>query len=294
MTAPARVDKQWKDKGLTGYSTEAILGTLGHYGVALDEAAFKAAASSRFPLEIALDWKPKWKGTGQFAPFPYAAANELSNRLLPEQPTPMKIVHIVLDLIANALKLVAGKEDANLPGAFVNWDEVVPRLPAKGERRDAFLRELVTFLESWAQTFNELPERLAKAGKKDEALRFALVHEVLFTDREGCMTALVRAQSGEREAAVADLRQWAEESARDVFARYSALDALFQLEEFETTKGLGLVVFDAAAKEEKWGLADSIAHLLGHVAQKIGGDATFMREVRNRLDRAHAHTGGHH
>ena len=172
----ARVDKQWKDKGMTGYSTEAILGTLGHYGITLDEAGFKATASSKFPLELAIEWKPKWKGTGQFASYPYAAANELFNRLLPDEPTPMKTAHAILDLIANGLKTVAAKEDANLPGAFKHWDDVVPRLPAKGDRRDSFLRELVTFLESWAQTFNELPERLAKAGKKDEALRFALVH----------------------------------------------------------------------------------------------------------------------
>lgn len=290
----ARVDKQWKDKGLTGYSTEAILGTLGHYGIALDEAAFKSQAASKFPLELAIDWKPKWKGTGQFQTFPYAAANELSGRLLPDQPTPMKTAHQILDLIANGLKFAAGRDDAKLGDSFKNWDEMVPKLPPKGDRRDAFLRELVTFLESWAQTFNELPERLAKMGKKDEALKFALVHEVLFTDREGCMTALVRAHTGEREAAVGDLKKWTEDTGRDVFARYSALDALFQLEEFESAKTLGLAVFDEAAKEQKWGLADSIAHLLGHIVQKVGGDQAYMREVRNRLDRAHQHTGGHH
>lgn len=290
----ARVDKQWKDKGLAGYSTEAILGTLGHYGVTLDEAGFKATAADKFPLELAIEWKPKWKGTGQFAAYPYAAANELFGRLLPEKPAPMKTAHIVLDLIANALKLVSAREDANLDGAFKNWDALVPTLPPQGDRRDAFLREFVTFIESWAQTFNELPERLAKVGKKDEALRFARVHEVLFTDREGCMTALVRAQTGEREAAVGDLKTWTADAARDVFARYSALDALFQLEEFEAVKSLGLAVFDAAAEQKKWGLADSIAHLLGHLLQKVGGDAAYMREVRTRLDRAHQHTGGPH
>lgn len=93
---------------------------------------------------------------------------------------------------------------------------------------------------------------------------------------------------------MADLKKWAEDATRDVFARYSALDALFQLEEFEHAKSLGIAVFDEAAKEAKWGLADSIAHLLGHIVQKIGGDAAFVREVRNRLDRAHQHTGGHH
>lgn len=35
-----RVDKSWKDKGLGAFSTQAILGTLAHYGVALDEGGF--------------------------------------------------------------------------------------------------------------------------------------------------------------------------------------------------------------------------------------------------------------
>lgn len=290
----ARVEKQWKEKGLSSYPIEAIFGTLGHYGIQLDEAGFKAAAADRFPLELAVDWQPKWKGTGQFGPFPYAAANELFSRLLPQQPTPMKTAHVVLELIAHALKRLAGHDDASLQEAFQHWDELVPLLPPDGDRRDAFLRELVGFLESWTQTFNELPERLAKAGKKEEAMRFASVHEVLFTSRQGCMRALVRAHSGEREAAVADLKAWAQEPTRDVFARHSALDGLYQLEEFEAAKASGLGVFDEAAVQGKWGLADSIAHLLGHLVQKVGGDAEFGAQVRSRLERAHAHTGEHH
>jgi len=270
MTAP-RVDKQWKDKGLTGYATEEILGTLGHYGVTLDEASFKATAARKFPLELAIDWKPKWKGTGQFAAFPYAAAIELFNRLLPELPAPMKTAQLVLELLANGFKFLAGREDANLTEAFKNWDELVPRLPAKGDRYDAFLDELVTFRESWVQTFNDLPQKLALAGKKDEALRFALVYEVLFTNHEGCMTALVRAQSGEREGAVADLKKWGEDTTRNVFARNSALDALFELEEFEAVKPLGIALFDTAAQEENWGLADSIAHLLSQRLRLTSG-----------------------
>jgi hypothetical protein len=108
------------------------------------------------------------------------------------------------------------------------------------------------------------------------------------------MTALVRAQTGDRDAAVGDLTKWVGDAARDIYARYSALDALFQLEEFNQVKSLGLAVFDAAAEQAKWGLADSIAHLLGHLVQKVGADAAYMREVRTRLDRAHSHTGGHH
>ena len=125
-------------------------------------------------------------------------------------------------------------------------------------------------------------------------MRFALVHEVLFTSSQGCMSALVRAHCGEREAAVADLKAWAQEASRDVFARHSALDGLYQLEEFEAANVLGLGVFDEAAEQGKWGLADSVAHLLGHLVQKIGGDGEFRAQVRSRLERANAHTGGHH
>ncbi len=284
----ARVDKHWKDKGLPSYETEAILGTLQHYGVAVEEAALKATQGEKFPFELALEWRRDWKGTGQFAAFPYAAANELFGRLFPEKASPMGTAHVVLEVIANGLKVLSGQADANLPEAMGRWSELAAKLPAPGERRDIFLSELVSFLESWAQTFNELPERLAKAGKKDEALQVASLHETLFIEREGAMTAVVRAASGEKEAAVAELVGWAGE------AGYHALDALFQLGELEQVKTLGIALFDAAAEEQKWGLADSIAHLLGHLVQKVGGDQAFIMGVRERLERAHAHTGHHH
>jgi len=44
-----RVDKQWQSKGLASYPTGAILGTLAHYGIGIDEAAFTQDASKRFP-----------------------------------------------------------------------------------------------------------------------------------------------------------------------------------------------------------------------------------------------------
>jgi hypothetical protein len=90
------------------------------------------------------------------------------------------------------------------------------------------------------------------------------------------------------------LANWAKDGGRDVFARYSALDALYQLEAYEGIRANGLAIFDEAAAKGKWGLADAVAHLLGHLTQKTEVDATFVREVRTRLDRAHAHTGHHH
>jgi hypothetical protein len=87
-----RVDKKWADKGLTGYSNEAILGTLQHYGVSCDEAAFRAQAEQAYPLGIAMGWMEKWKGTGQFARFPPAAAEMLWRRWLPDRPTPGEFI----------------------------------------------------------------------------------------------------------------------------------------------------------------------------------------------------------
>ncbi|MEW5743657.1 MAG: hypothetical protein AB1938_32395 [Myxococcota bacterium] len=288
-----RVDKQWKDKGLSRYSTEAILGTLGHYGVALDEVGFKAAAATRFPMELAMEWKPRWKGTGQFAAFPYAAATELYARLLPDALPPSRAAQGLLEVIGAGARSLDGKE-ADLPGALSAMEELLPRLPPPGERRDVFLGEFVGYIEAWAKPFNELPTRLAAAGRRDEALRVAKINEALFLDREGCVTALVRAATGERDTVVAELKARVGDAAKDVYARYSALDALFTLGEHDLVKQQGLLVFDAAAAAQKWGLADTIAHLLGHLVQQVGADGAYVREVQARLELAHHHGGGHH
>ncbi len=288
-----RVEKQWKDKGLAAYSTSAIIGTLNHYGVKLDEPALKAAAADRSPLELAGEWGRTWKGTGQFAAFPYAAANELIARLFPERPTPMRVAQNLLELIAQGLRVASG-QPGDLGPAYATFEKFVPNLPAVGERRDAFLQELVSFIESWARPFNELPTQLAKAGKKEDALRFATVQETLFTDREGCVKALVRAETGEREAAITELDAWAADTSREVFKRYSALDALYQLQAWGGIKAAGLSVFDVAAAQEKWTLADSVAHLLAHMVQASGADKTYAQQVEQRLELAHRHSGGHH
>ena len=83
-----RVDKKWQAKGIEGYSTDAILGTLGHYGVTVTEGAFKELAATKYPMMIAAEWAPKWKGTGQFSSFLPIAIGALWARWLPEQLTP--------------------------------------------------------------------------------------------------------------------------------------------------------------------------------------------------------------
>lgn len=286
-----RVDKQWKEKGLSQYSTPAILGTLKHYGVAVDEAGLKAAGD-RYPLELAQSWKPSWKGTGQFALFPYAAADELLRRLFPERATPMQLANALVKLMGEALKVLEGSAQ-DLGAALPDVLKLQASLPAPGERRDVFNSELIGFLDTWGSTFNDLPKRLAKAGKREAALQFGQAQEAIFTERAGVMSALVEAICGDRAAAVKDLVGRAIEDGRDLYGRYSALDALVQLEELDVVKHAGLKLFDDVEKAQAWALADSIAHLLAHVADQ-DADRPFRLEVRKRLERAHAHTGHGH
>lgn len=289
----ARVDKSWKDKGLKSFSLEAILGTLTHYGVPLDEAGFKAAAAEKEPLDLAMDWNKTWKGTGQFVQFPFAAVNELFMRLFPDRVTPQKIAIALMEVMSHALGVSQGREDAKLEEAFSKMDPLVSQLPPKGDRRDSFLSELVTYIEPVAKNFNNLPVALAQNGKKGEALRLAKLTEQLFEDREGTVTAVVRALTGEREGAIVDLAGWAADANRELYARYYALDSLYQLDAFAAIQQQGLAVFDAAAEAKKWQLADTIAHMLAHLTQKTETSADFIQQVQARLNRAHAQTGGH-
>jgi hypothetical protein len=129
-----RVDKQWKTKGLSGYSTGAILGTLNHYGVTVTEAAFKTMAEQQYPLQIAGEWKLTWKGTGPFGPFPYAAADELMRRLFPDRVTPAHLAEKIVFVLGKASELITGKQ-ADVEGALAEVEKLVGTLPPPGETR---------------------------------------------------------------------------------------------------------------------------------------------------------------
>jgi hypothetical protein len=279
-----RVDKKWKEEGLTKYSISAIVGTLKHYGAQVEEAAFGEFAKDKSPLEIAMTWRQNWKGTGPWAPFPYAAANELIAKVFPDRVTPMKAAEVVMACIVTGTNVANGKvNDFNIE--LTAFEKMAAQLPTEEKARTSFLGEMVGLIEGAAQAFNELAS---------EAKRMAAAHELLFPDRKGMVMAVVRAHLGERDAAVSDLKTWAGEASRDAYARYSALDSLYQLTAFQEISAVGLSVFDAAAQENEWGLADSIAHLLAHVVKRGGADAAFAKEVQRRLNLAHEKTGGHH
>lgn len=292
-----RVDKQWKTKGLGGYSTPAILGTLNHYGVTIDEASFKGLADSKYPLQIAGDWKLTWKGTGPFGPFPYAAADELMRRLFPERVTPAHLAEKIVGLLSKASELLTGKSDAVIDGALDEVEKLVATLPAAGESRTLFTSELVTFLDRFANAFEQLPSALQRANHGALATRAALLQESIFLDRAGVVTALLEAQAGARDAGLAKLTALVTPAdGRTIFTRYWAMDALAELDAHDALKAHGPALFDDAAKQNQWPLADSVVHLLARLLERsptLKADAAFVEAVASRFEEAHRRIGHH-
>ncbi len=288
-----RVDKSWKSKGLGGYSNDAILNTLRHYGVTVDETTFRDLAKDSTPLHIAGAWKPSWKGTGQFQQFPYAAAEELLTRYFPDRLTPFQLAQTVIAAILRASAVMGGQPDVSAD-VFAEFEAKKATLPAPGEQRNLFNSELIGFLERFQQPFNSLPKDLAKAGHRELAMKFAGLHEGIFPDRVGAVTALVRAVTDDRDAAVKELVALGSDTSRDLFARHAAVDALYQAEAWDALKPLGLKLFDACAEKKQWPVADSIAHMLASAMQKSGAsDKVYAEEVMKRFTLAHQHVGGH-
>ncbi|MCU0695751.1 MAG: hypothetical protein MUC96_04370 [Myxococcaceae bacterium] len=291
-----RVDKQWKTKGLSGYSTAAIFGTLGHYGITVDEAGFKALAAGQYPLQIAGDWKRSWKGTGPFLPFPYAAADELMRRFFPDRVTPAHLAEKIVMLLGRASDVLHGKQ-ADLEANFAELEPLIASLPAPGETRTLFTSELVSFLDRFATAFEQLPSGLQRAGHAALASRAATLQESLFPDRKGVVTALLEAEAGARDAGIDKLRGLvASGEGRSIFTRYWALDALSQLDADDALKAHGLSLFDDAAKENRWPLADSVIHLMARLLERsatLKADAAFTNEVVSRFEEAHRRVGHH-
>lgn len=291
-----RVDKQWKTKGLSGYSTGAILGTLNHYGVTVDEPGFKTLAETQYPMQIAGGWKLSWKGVGPFAPFPYAAADELMRRLFPDRVTPAHLAEKIVLVLGRASDLMDGKAGALEP-ALDDVEKLLGSLPAPGETRTLFTSELVSFLDRFASAFEQLPSALQARGHTALAQRTAALQESLFVDRRGVVTALLEAQAGARAEGISKLTALAGGAPdRSIFTRYWALDALSQLEAIDALKANGLTLFDDAAKENRWPLADTVIHLLARHLEgspTLKADPAFVEGVISRFEEAHRRVGHH-
>jgi hypothetical protein len=290
----ARVDKGWQQKGLTGYSTEAILGTLTHYGASTDEAGFKSAAESRFPLAIAQAWHEGWKGTGQFARFPSAAAEELWKRLAGERLSPIAVAETLEHVMTALARMMDGSPDAPVGKAFAEFDALRPRVPLDaGKPRAEFVDEVGVYLGKAMEAFHQFAHALAKEGHVEDAEAFAGIEEFLFPDRAGVAQAEVRAAKGERAEATADLEALAKDAARPAKLRLNAVDAMIGFDALEPAIAVAEPLLDEAEKAKDYHLAFDVAQRLGHGLQKLGKKSK-LRELEKRLETlSEAHDAEH-
>jgi hypothetical protein len=249
--ATERVDKQWQDKGLEQFSTDAIIGTLAHYGVSTDEPAFTKLAGEHYPLGIAQAWHQTWKGTGPFARFPAAAAEELWHRVTPGGVAPTDVGLAIVNLIKTIdLKLGNRADDGTLATRFKVVENYLGALPTDEDRRELFLAELVGALGPWMELFDGLAEKLAEKGAQDEADRFLALEERLFPVRLGSARALVRAARGDVSGALEDLLAIANDASRDDFARLCAVDGLMQHDQLDDARAILMAFIDKAEADK--------------------------------------------
>lgn len=259
-----RVDKGWQGRGIDTYSSEAILGTLAHYGVTVDEAGFKALAEQDFPLGIAMTWHETWKGTGQFSRFPAVAAEELWRRLCPGQIAPTDLTLTLLNLLGALNDALEGRpDDGTRDTRFKVVEAYLPKLPAAPARREQFIAEMVAALgEQALEAIDHLAEALARRGQPELAERFVTLEETLFPVRAGSARAMVKAAVGDVEGAVKDLEAVAADAARDPFARLGGVDGLIDLGRLEVAKQVTLELIDRAEQEKDLELGTEVVQRL--------------------------------
>lgn len=242
-----RVDKNWQTRDIDVYSTQAILGTLAHYGVVTSEDGFLSLANEDFPLGIAQRWHEHWKGKGQFSKFPAAAAEEMWRRLKPNEIAPTDLTLALMHLmgaLSSALEKKA--DDGTWDTRFKVVEGLLTRVPQPPERRAQFMAEMLFALDEWREVFDGMAVALVKEGFPALADRLVVIEEQVFPGRKGTATALVKAAKGDRAGAVADWESIAGDAARDGLNRLSAIDELIAHEQFEVALRNTLAVAEAA------------------------------------------------
>ncbi len=251
--ATDRVDKNWQVKELDQYSTEAILGTLAHYGVQTDEKSFIELAKVEYPMGIAHQWHEGWKGKGQFLRFPVAAAEQVWHRLLPGEVAPVDVALALMNLMKEMDRVLGEKpDDGTRETRFKVVEAYLAKLPAPSERRDAFEVEVMYAIgDDWAEVLDSMGAALANKGKRTEAERLTVIEETLFPVRAGTARALMRASAGEKTEAKADLEALAADASKSADVKIAVVDAFIDLSHLPEAKTLLMqLVNDAAAQKD--------------------------------------------
>jgi hypothetical protein len=292
-----RVDKRWQEQGLAKYSNAAILGTLQHYGVTIDEETFKKAAGERYPLAIASEWLQAWKGTGQFSQFPYPAAQELWRRVNEGKLAPGTVAEALVGLLAALNAMLEDAAGAPVGKRFAALKELKAKIPLKdGGAVQEFADEVFAHLpEPMLELFDNVGERLATAGHVDDADEFTEWEEFLLPVRRGIASALVQAAKGEKDAAVNALVAISQDASRGDEGQLLAVDALLHLEQFEKARAPAEALFARGEKSEDHHLALGAGGRLAHLLEQMKDHAALkaleprLQKVADAHDVAHPH-----
>lgn len=280
-----RVDKKWVDRGIESYSTEAILGTLGHYGVQVTEAQYLELAKDLYPLSIAEGWHSSWKGTGQFTRFPAAAAEELWTRLKPGEIAPTDLALALIKLLQMLDEVLDGKaDDGTRDTRFKVVEAYAPKLPTDPDRRLAFVAEMMAAVGEWAEVFDEMPEALVKKNELAWAERLVGVDELIFPEHVGITRSAVKLAKGDVEGALTDYAAIAADTSRVPLARLGALDALIEHKKYDPAVKPLLELLDRAEAERDVDLASDAVGLLGRLLE-LAPNRKDLDGVRERVEK---------
>lgn len=284
MSSSERVDKAWHTTGIEKYSNAAILGSLGHYGVPVTEAAFLELTKEDFPLAIAMGWHERWKGTGQFSRFPAAAAEELWRRLKGGELAPTDLSLATVNLLTALNGALENRpDDGTLEARFKVVEGYLLRVPQAGERREKFMAEMAGAMGDWLEVLDGMAEALARKSQPALADRFVVIEEGMFLVRVGTSTALVKAAKGDVYGALVDLKLIAGDAKRDDFARLSAIDGLFQYDQIDDAKAYTLELIDRAEQLKDVDLASEAVERLTRLL-RIDPKRKDRAELRTRVE----------
>lgn len=293
-----RVDKGWTKKGLDAYSTEAILGTLAHYGVSTDEGGFKGLAEGQFPLQIAREWSTAWKGTGQFAAFPLAAADTLWARWLSDRAAPVTVAKSVLELLNALAAKRGGATDAPVSARFADAEKLLGQAPKQdGQIDPRFSEEVLTRLSPESlKGFDDMAEGLAKEGHAEDADAFARLEEALLPERAGVVTAVVQSVRGDKAGATGKLLALSRDTTVNSEKRLLAVDALIHIGANAEAEARAAEMLDVAEKEEDYHLGLDLAGRLEHLYSERNAETELRRLVARAqvLHDAHSKAHPHH
>ena len=125
------VDRDWEKQGLARYSTPALFEALHRFGIPGGEEAFRNWAQIHFPAEMVTAVLHRyWNGTGAFAAYHRAAAEELWKRLI--GPSPDAMAWAAQTALAALLDFQTGEVARPPRDLFSSVDELragVSRLP---------------------------------------------------------------------------------------------------------------------------------------------------------------------